>query len=489
MNRNAKRLAHMNRTAPSTKIVATIGPASDSPDLLRQLIRAGMNVARLNFSHGSHEEHAGRIERIRTASQELDSPVTVLQDLQGPKVRVGKLPAGELMLADGASVSLLPVEEYHGQPHTLPVDYPQLAAEAGEGAQVLIHDGLIELRVEKAAGNALNCHVVSGGTVKSRAGVVLPNVELSIASLTDKDRRDLEFGIARQVDWIALSFVRRAEDVQALKTLLARKQAPIPVIAKIETPQAVANLEAILDVADGVMVARGDLGVEMSPEKVPLAQKRIIRACNERGIPVITATQMLESMIAEPRPTRAEASDVANAILDGSDCVMLSGESAVGKYPVRAVEMMARIAREVEPHANWTNHPPDQDDDTHALAQAINAIDRTLPLRYIVAFTRSGFTARLVAAERPRAAVLALTPEPRTIHAVNLVWGVKPVLTHKEAAALEELLSLTETTLLSKGLAKPGDKVLLVAGMPPAATPGANLIKLHTLRGDAAKGA
>ncbi len=472
---------------PRTKIVATLGPASNSPEVIRELVRAGMSVARLNFSHGSYDDHARTVANLRAVAEQFDSPLTILQDLQGPKIRVGQLPDGQVTLADGAMVALLPADEYHGQSDGVPIDYPRLSAEARRGAQILLDDGLLELRVEEITTPAVRCRVVNGGVLKSRKGVILPDTDLSIPSLTEKDKQDLEFGIAQDVDWIALSFVRSADDIRALKARLAAKGAAIPVLAKIEKPQAVEHLDEILDEVHGVMVARGDLGVEMSPEKVPMIQKHIIRACNQRGIPVITATQMLESMIREPRPTRAEASDVANAIIDGTDCVMLSGESAVGKYPVKAVEMMVQIAREVEPKVQWAAHSPARSDETHALAQAIGAIDRTLNLRAIVAFTSQGYTARLVSSERTRAPVVAITPGRKTCHALNLLWGVKPVLIGREVATLEDLLRLAETTLLEKNLAAAGDRVLLVAGLPMGRTGGTNLIKLHTLAGDTTK--
>jgi len=348
---------------------------------------------------------------------------------------------------------------------------------------VLLDDGLIELQVEAVDPPAVRCRVVTGGLLKSRKGVLFPDTELSVPSITEKDERDLAFGIEQDVDWVALSFVRQADDVRALKDRLARAGAQIPVLAKIEKPQAVDNLDAILGEVHGLMVARGDLGVEMSPEKVPMIQKRIIRACNQRGTPVITATQMLESMIREARPTRAEASDVANAIIDGTDCVMLSGESAVGRYPVRAVEMMARIAREVEPGVSWTHHPPAETDDTHAMAQAINAIDRTLTLRCITAFTMSGYTARLASAQRTRAPVVALTPTPKAYHALNLLWGVRPLLITHDARTVEDLLALAERALVERRLAAPGDRVLVVAGLPMGQPRGTNLVKIHTIAG------
>ena len=376
-----------------TKIVATIGPASSSRDMIKQMVQAGMNVARLNFSHGSYEDHAQMVTLLRSISEELDTPITLLQDLQGPKIRVGQLPDGQISLVPGDSLTLVPIETFSNQPQTISIDYPHLAQEATPGTQVLLDDGLLELRVEAVQGDAVHCQVVEGGILKSRKGVNLPSLNLSLPSLTPKDEQDLDFGLSQGVDWVSLSFVRRGEDIRTLKQLLVEKgAADVPVIAKIEKPQAIANLEDILQACNGLMVARGDLGVEMSPERVPRLQKKIIRQCNLNSIPVITATQMLESMIHNPRPTRAEASDVANAIIDGTDAVMLSGESAVGEYPLKAVEMMVKIATEVEKDIQFVNTPPAQTDETHALSEALNAIDNILDLRYIVTFTSTGYT-------------------------------------------------------------------------------------------------
>jgi pyruvate kinase len=348
---------------------------------------------------------------------------------------------------------------------------------------VLLDDGLLELSVVEAAGSAVRCRVVEGGLLKSRKGVALPDTSLQLPSLTEKDRADLKFGVALGVDWIALSFVRRGADVRALKQLLSAEGATVPVLAKIEKPEAVDHLDEILDEVDGLMVARGDLGVELSPERVPMIQKWIIRAGSHRGIPVITATQMLESMIHEPRPTRAEASDVANAILDGTDAVMLSGESAVGKYPVKAVEMLARIAREVEPHVPESDYAPTARDETRVLAQAIHAIDRAMPLRCIAAFTTSGYTARLVSAERPQAPLVVVTARRNVYFALNLLWGARPLLAERQATTADDLLALTETVLVENQIAAPGDKVLIVAGLPTGRAGGTNFLKLHTIRG------
>ncbi|MEL6778851.1 MAG: pyruvate kinase, partial [Cyanobacteria bacterium J06597_16] len=314
-----------------------------------------------------------------------------------------------------------------------------------------------------------------------RKGVNLPTLTLQMPSMTDKDKQDLDFGIQQGIDIVSLSFVRRPEDIRLLKSLLVEKGVNLPVLAKLEKPQAIENLEAIVDECNAIMVARGDLGVEMSPEKVPLIQKRIIRLCNRKGIPVITATQMLESMTHSPRPTRAEASDVANAIIDGTDAVMLSGESAVGDYPVEAVKMLARIAADVEPEIEYANFPPSAIDDTHAISEALNAIDRVLDLRCIVTFTETGHTARLAAAERPKAAVVALTENPKVYHQLNLVWGIRPVLLEQLEGSLEVLFQQMETCLIEKNFALPGDKVLLLGGLPIKVAGSTNFLKIHTI--------
>lgn len=467
-----------------TKIVATIGPASSSPDVIRQMILAGMNVARLNFSHGSYEDHARVVTLLRSISEELDNPLTLLQDLQGPKIRVGQLPDGTIKLVEGESVTLVPLAESTNQPNTVPIDYPYVAQEAVPGTPVLLDDGLLELRVEDVTGNAVRCRVIEGGVLKSRKGVNFPTLNLRLPSLTEKDKQDVEFGIAQGVDIISLSFVRKPEDVRTLKELLAAIGSDIPVLAKIEKPQAVANLEALVNECDAIMVARGDLGVEMSPEKVPLIQKRIIRLCNQKSIPVITATQMLDSMIHNPRPTRAEANDVANAIIDGTDAVMLSGESAVGEYPLEAVKMLAKIATDVEPEIQFVNYPPSEIDETHAISEALNVIDKTLDLHCIVALTASGYTAKLAAAERPRVPVVAFTPDRQVYHRLNLVWGVRPLLLEQEGDSFEEILKRMETCLLERNFAAPGDKVLVLGGIPAHKTRGTNFLKIHTISGD-----
>ncbi len=464
-----------------TKIVATIGPASSSPEVVRQMILAGMSVARLNFSHGSYEDHARTVQVLREVAAELDVPLALLQDLQGPKVRVGQLPDGQMQLKRGEQYLIVPLEIYNGHPSAIPIDYPHVAEEATPGTQILLDDGRLELRITGIDAPTVTCEAERSGLLKSRKGVNFPALNLSLPSMTEKDRQDLEFGLGQGMDWIALSFVREAEDIRELKRLLAAKGATTPVIAKIEKPQAIEHLDDIVAECDGLMVARGDLGVEMHPEKVPMLQKRIIRACNQRGIPVITATQMLESMIENANPTRAEASDVANAIIDGTDAVMLSGESAVGQYPVQAVEMLARIATEVEPFLDFTNLPPSECTETHALSEALNTIDKVLPLRWITAFTTTGYSARLAAAERLKTPIIAFTPDEQVYHSLNLLWGVTPLHLKGSVNSVEILVYKIEAVLRQRGLVSAGDRILVLGGSPVQATQGTNFIKLHTI--------
>ncbi|MEO6969789.1 MAG: pyruvate kinase [Chthoniobacterales bacterium] len=464
-----------------TKIVATLGPASSSPDVIRQLVEAGMDVARLNFSHGTHDDHARSITTLRAISEELDKPVTILQDLQGPKIRVAQLPGGEILLSPGATVSLVPETNLTASSTAIPIDYDGVADEARPGMRVLLADGRLELEIIKIAGRDLHCRVLEGGVLKSRSGVNFPHLTLPLPSLTEKDIRDVAFGLEHQVDWISLSFVRSAEDVRSLKKLLAAQGASTPVIAKIEKPQAVEHFEEILAEADGIMVARGDLGAEVSPEKVPMLQKRIIERCNRKGLPVITATQMLESMIRDPSPTRAEASDVANAIIDGTDAVMLSGESAIGAFPVRAVEMMVRIASEVEADIEPKTYPASDPTDSHALSEAATAIARVIDVHGIAVLTTSGYTARLMAAERSKAPLFALTTDAGIYHSLNLFWGLKPLLIEGIPETFEALVRQAESALLKLQLVSPGNKILVVGGLPAGQARGSNFIKIHAI--------
>jgi pyruvate kinase len=472
----------MITTPRRTKIVATIGPASRAPDVICDLINAGMDVARLNFSHETHEVHARNIENLRKFSAEMDTPVTILQDLQGPKVRVGSLPDGEITLTPGASVTMVPQEDFHGESDTIPLDYPFAAEEAQPGMQVLLADGLYELKIVEVSGRALRCEVIEGGILKSRKGVNFPNLELRLPSLTEKDKEDVAFAVKHKVDWISLSFVRSAADVRALKELLKEHGADIPIIAKIEKPHAVERLDEILDEVNGIMVARGDLGVEMKPEKVPMLQKHIIESCNRRGIPVITATQMLESMVNDPRPTRAEASDVANAIIDGTDAVMLSAETAAGSHPVRAVQMMARIARDVEAHIQFKSYPASEQTVSRAVSAGVNGISTVIQPRCIAVLTTTGHTAHVVAAERPKALVVAITTDPEVYHSLNLFWGIKPLLAHDTPRSFDELVEQAESTLRAHNLCDTGDNILVIGGVPVAHPRGANFVKIHSVQ-------
>lgn len=466
-----------------TKIVATIGPASSSRETIKEMVRRGMNVARLNFSHGSYPDHSQMVALLRSVSEELDTPITILQDLQGPKIRVGMLPDEGIELKVGGKLTLVPQSEAEQTLSTVAIDYPYLAQEAQPGEQILIDDGLLELEIVAVEGQAVVCKVVEGGILKSRKGVNLPSLNLRLPSMTEKDRKDLEFGISQNIDWVSLSFVRQAADIKFLKQFLKDRNAEdLPVMAKIEKPQAIANLDEIINECDGLMVARGDLGVEMKPEKVPLLQKEIIRKCNLKNVPVITATQMLDSMIDSPRPTRAEASDVANAIIDGTDAVMLSGESAVGKYPLKAVAMLAKIASSVEPDLQFVNNPPAKSDQTHALSEALNAIDKVLNLRYIVCFTATGYTARIASGERPQAMVIAFTPNIDVYHRLNLVWGIKPVYLDREGTTFEELVATAETYLVEKQLVQKSDRILIMGGIPTKTPQGTNFLKIHDIK-------
>lgn len=464
-----------------TKIVATLGPASSSPEMIRMLILAGMDVARLNFSHGDFAVHAKVVENLRTISHELDRPVTILQDLQGPKIRVGKLPEAGVLLEAGETIVLAPENDPGHSPGLIPIDYPHLASEAKPGMQVLMADGLFELTIKEISGERVACTVVEGGVLMSRKGVNFPDLKLRLPSLTDKDIRDLEYGLKLDVDWISLSFVRSAEDVRFLKNLLAEKGSMKPVIAKIEKPQAIEHLEEIVEEAHGIMVARGDLGVEMNPEKVPMLQKRIIELCNRKGKPVITATQMLESMIHDPRPTRAEASDVANAIIDGTDAVMLSGETAMGAFPVKAVEMMNRIAQDVESRIDFKTYPPEGNTNIQALGESASTIAGIIDPRCIALLTTSGRSARYMSAERPKVPVYALTTHLQVYHALNLIWGVVPLFIHDRPETVEEMAAVIEQHLVFRRLACAGDRILIMAGIPAHQPGGTNFLMIRTL--------
>jgi pyruvate kinase len=466
-----------------TKIVCTIGPASQSEEKLEALILAGMDVARLNFSHGTHEQH-GRVARaVRSISARLGRSVAILQDLCGPKIRTGSLQGGSAVnLMEGAEITVT-TQPVVGTASLISTTYSHLPADVHPGDRILLADGLLELQVLATEAASVRCRVVHGGLLGEHKGMNLPGAKLSAPAVTEKDIADLNFGLAEGVDYIAVSFVRQAEDLLQLRGLLRERQADTPVIAKIEKPEAVQNLEAILDACEGVMVARGDLGVEVNPEKVPILQKQIIEAANRHGSLVITATQMLESMISNPRPTRAEASDVANAILDGTDAVMLSGETSVGQYPLEAVQMMGRIALEAEASGRGriaAEHG--RKDYPHAIAHAACAIAGDLELKAICAFTQSGYTARLVSKERPIVPILAFTHNRRVYDLVALYWGVSPLLVDF-VGDFDDLFRCVEKELLARQLAAPGDSVAVLGGMPAAEKGPTNFLKIQRMAG------
>jgi len=468
-----------------TKIVATVGPASGSPEMIERLIRAGADVFRLNFSHGNHASHAGYIERIRRAAKDAGQPVAIMQDLQGPRIRTGALRGhAAVKLEPGAEVLLVP-GEFEGDARRIAVNYEGLAADVRPGDSVLLSDGLIELKVLDTDGRRARCTVAVGGLLGEHKGINLPGVALSISAPTRKDVDDLRFGIQHGVDWVALSFVRSADDIRRLRRAireLAGPQVDLPVMAKIEKPEAVQNLRDILQAADGVMVARGDLGIEMPTEEVPHIQKQIIRMANRFAVPAVTATQMLESMIAAPRPTRAEASDVANAILDGTDAVMLSAETSVGKYPVEAVRMMDRIAQCTQ-QLGGTEPPPMEgvgNPRQHALAGAACNIARELGAACIVPFTITGSTARYISQRRPCVPIYALTPREETCRRLALLWGVRGVRLGMFESG-DQMIEQGRRRLLELGLVAPGQTVVYVAG-PSGRTAGAtDMLKVERL--------
>ncbi len=466
-----------------TKIVATVGPAIATPEKLRAVIEAGATTLRLNFSHGTHDDHRRSIRLIRQISYELNQPVAILQDLQGPKIRLGKFEHGPITLAKGDPYTLTS-QETVGTQTISSVTYPPLATEVPQGATILLDDGRVEMQVEAVdpAAGALHCRVVVGGTLSNAKGVNFPGVYLSIKALTDKDRKDLAFGLAQGVDWVALSFVRNPEDVLEIKEIIATAGKSVPVIAKIEKHEAIEQMEEILTLCDGVMVARGDLGVELPAEEVPMLQKRLIATANRLGIPVITATQMLDSMVNSPRPTRAEISDVANAILDGTDAVMLSNEAAVGNYPVEAVETMARIAIRIDHERNnWPNfmmEPPTERSIPNAISAAVGQIAMQLGAKAILSLTKTGATARNVSKFRPNIPILAITPHVEVARQLQLVWGVQPLLV-LNLPSVSQTFQSSINAALEKDYVAEGDLVVMTAGALQNVSGSTDLIKVE----------
>ncbi|HLV95572.1 MAG TPA: pyruvate kinase [Candidatus Acidoferrales bacterium] len=466
------------------KIVCTLGPASSSAKVVEALVEAGMDVARLNFSHGTPEEHASRVAVTRRASGRHQKPLAILADLQGPKIRTGPLEQGRPVQLRAGRRLIITTRSVPGTAEVISTTFRALPKSVHKGARILLSDGEIALRVISARGHDVVCWIENGGELGEHQGINLPGVRLKVPSLTAKDRRDLAYALKLGVDYVALSFVRTAADVGAAKAAIARHGKATPLIAKIEKPEAIDNLDDILSVADGVMVARGDLGVEMSPEFVPVAQKQIIARARNALVPVITATQMLDSMRENPRPTRAEASDVANAVFDGSDALMLSGETAVGKYPVESVAMMDRIARQAE--ASMTDPlRPTRFTELHiseAIAEAICHAAEELHLKVIAVFTETGFSARLVSKYRPRAPIVAFTPNPETRRRLGLLWGVLPrrmVRVHD----VDQLARVAESRLIEEKLVQRGDVVGIVAGTPFGTRGTTNMMRLVRIGG------
>jgi pyruvate kinase len=460
-----------------TKIVCTLGPATATREALRGLVDAGMDVARVNFSHGTHEQHAETIRLIRSVAEELSQPVAILGDLQGPRIRIGDL-AAPIPLEPGQDVVLVPEKEL-GHADEIPVTFEKLADDLHPGDRILIDDGLLELIVTDVDKPRVTARVLHGGALRSHKGMNFPGVLVSAPSLTDKDRTDVAFAIQQELDYLALSFVQRAGDVDQLRSLLPKG---LLIVAKIEKDSALSNIEEIVSAADAIMVARGDLGVELPFEAVPLAQKRIIALCNLAGRPVITATQMLESMVTNPRPTRAEASDVANAIIDGTDAVMLSAETAAGKYPRLAVEAMTRIISEIEkqPVASRRDErqPRGAMATEFAIAAAGSAAVRMLGSPCMIVFTKSGFSARVVASQRPNVEILVLTDQPRTYRQLALIWGVVPELV-PHANSYTEMVPMALAAVRKRGLAKTGDRVVVTAGVPFDVPGSTNTVKVE----------
>lgn len=462
-----------------TKIIATIGPASRSEATARSLIDAGVDAFRLNFSYGSHDEHTQAFELIQRLSHEAGRPVAILQDLQGPKIRVGKLAHGPLRLETDDETTFT-TDSVTGDATRVPVRYSALPRVVKAGDRILLGDGEVELRVLSAKGSEVRARVTEGGALKENQGVHLPGAALSEEAITEKDLADLRLGIRLGVDYIALSFVRSGDDVRRLKQLIREQGARIPVIAKLEKREAIEALDDILSVADGVMVARGDLGLELGPEKVPLLQKRIIQLANERGILVVTATQMLESMVNSSRPTRAEASDVANAILDGTDAVMLSAETAVGRYPTQAVRMMGRIAEEVEHEAAGGHAERRRMSHAHAMSRAASDLAHDVQASAIVIFTRSGYSAHLVSKERPRVPVFAFTPSVAVSRRLALWWGVTPLVA-TFTRSVERMIPRADRYLLERGLLQKGDTIVVARWSPLRARGWTNFVQLYRL--------
>ncbi|MCL1853132.1 MAG: pyruvate kinase [Peptococcaceae bacterium] len=463
-----------------TKIICTLGPATKSPDMIKRLMEAGMNVARLNFSHGTYAEHQSLIDMIKEQASLLELPVAILLDTKGPEIRTGAMPAAGVTLQDGQDF-LLDLDDTVGSAQRTSVSYDKLWQEVAVGSRILLDDGLIELRVVEITAGCIAAHVVHGGLLQSRKGVNVPGAAIHLPALTEKDIEDIEFGLKNDVDFIAASFTRKAADILEVHKVVERRQGRVKIIAKIENRTGVENVDSILNVCDGIMIARGDLGVEIPVEDVPVYQKDIICRCNALGKTAIVATQMLDSMIRKPQPTRAEASDVANAILDGADAIMLSGETASGRFPIEALEMMDRLARRSEEilfQAKSVGKHADSISD--AIAHASATIAEDLNAAAIITPTQTGLTSRFIAMHRPRALSIATTAFPQTARMLALTWGVYPIIV-PDVEGTDELLSVSVTYAQKKNLIKTGDIVVLTAGVPVGQAGTTNLIKVQVV--------
>jgi pyruvate kinase len=467
-----------------TKIVCTIGPATESLEMLTKLVFRGMNVARLNTTHGDLEEHRERIRRIKEVRNSLKAPLSLLLDLSGPKIRTGSFKRERIELLSGRDF-LLTTSTIEGDETGVSINYDRLPGEVKPGHVILMDDGKIKLKVVSTDENHILTKIVNGGTVTHRRGINLPGIDISIPAVTEKDRRFIKLGIEEEVDYFALSFVRKAEDVILARQIVTDSHGSIPIISKIETAQALKSIEEIAAVSDGLMVARGDLGVEIPVEEVPIAQKKIIKFGNYNRIPVITATQMLESMIENPVPTRAETTDITNAIIDGSDAVMLSGETSIGKHSLEAVSVMDLTARAAERYLNqnpdilwWTREKVLTDDHTDAICRAAWDISEALKVKVIVSSTFSGHTARNVSGFRPRAHILAVTPNEETYYRLGLIWGAHPVLMGL-GESTDDLVKIAGPLAKKLKLVKKGDTIILTAGIPFGTSRSTNILKLE----------
>jgi pyruvate kinase len=469
--------------ARRTKIVCTIGPASETKEALEQLILAGMDVARLNFSHGNMDDHARRLATLRAASEKCQKPVAALQDLCGPKIRTGSFPRGAYVVAPGSEITLVEGATAGPEPDAIPIQYEGLAEDVRVGDMILIDDGRVGLRVRRVEGGRVYCSVDQPGVVRDQAGVHLPSRSLRVSALTEKDKADLSFGLSIGVDYVALSFVRKADDVRLVRDICEAWGKPTPIVAKIETPAAVDDLEGIISAADAIMVARGDLGVEFPPERVPVLQKQIVGLSRMYQRPVIVATEMLQSMVHATRPTRAEASDVANAVFDGTDAVMLSAESATGDHPAVATAMMARIIAEAEAspfYAPPSSHAAEAAAIPEGIARAACAVAKEVKAKLLVAFTESGSTARFVSKARPKVPILAFSPNEGTLRKLSLYWGVLPRYI-EQLRDTDAMVERANDFVIANGFGSPGDKIVAVFGAPTGVPGTTNSIRVRVL--------